>query len=249
MTSGLSSSPCCPSVPRSDARPPTAAALPTPSSTSSRAASPGVCSPPSFLPWRTVFHVFRLWQTGNRLESVNARLRALVRESEGRKAQPTGAIIDSRSVKSAPHGGATVYDAGKKIKGRKRHILADTLGLLLAVIVTPASTPEREAGKTLLGSVLRWFTRLKALWADGGYTGEDFAGAVREHLPNLEVKIIKRSDDTTGFEVLPRRWVVERTFSWLTQHRRLARDYERTESSVEAWIYLAMIRVQLRRLA
>ena len=205
--------------------------------------------PSSFPPWQTIFHIFRQWQAFNIWSSLNDRLRAHLREKEGRKAQPTGAIIDSQSVKSAPHGGEVGYDAGKKIKGRKRHILVDTLGLLLAVVVTPASTPEREGAKTLLDAALGCFNRLKALWADGGYAGDGFAQSVKDMLPHLEVKIVKRSDDTKGFKVLPRRWVVERTFAWLMQHRRLARDYERTESSAEAWIYLAMIRIQLRRLA
>ena len=180
---------------------------------------------------------------------LNDRLRAHIREAAGRKAQPTAAIIDSQSVKSAAHGGTVGYDAGKRIKGRKRHLLVDSMGLLLGVVVTPASMPEREGGKTLLGRVLHGFTSLRRLWADGGYGGSDFAQSARELSPKLEVEIIKRSDDTSGFKVLPKRWVVERTFGWLMQHRRLARDYERTESSAEAWVYLAMIRIQLRRLA
>ena len=205
--------------------------------------------PSTFPPWRTVFHIFRQWQKGNIWSSLNDRLRAWVRERDGRKAQPTAAILDSQSVKSAPHGGQVGYDAGKRIKGRKRHILVDAMGLLLAVVVTPASTPERGGGRTLLGRALEWFKCLTVLWADSGYSGEDFARSVSEGRPNLKVEIIKRSDDTKGFKVLPRRWVVERTFGWLMQHRRLARDYENTESSAEAWIYTAMIRIQPRRLA
>jgi hypothetical protein len=205
--------------------------------------------PSCFPPWKTVFHIFRHWQTTKLWEFLNDRLRAHIREAAGRKAQPTAAIIDSQSVKSAAHGGTVGYDAGKRIKGRKRHLLVDSMGLLLGVVATPASTPEREGGKALLGRVLHGFTSLRRLWADGGYAGSDFAQSARELRPKLEVEIVKRSDDTAGFKVLPKRWVVERTFGWLMQHRRLARDYERTESSAEAWVYLAMIRIQLLRLA
>ena len=205
--------------------------------------------PDCFPPWKTVFHIFRQWQSAKFWSSLNDQLRAHVREADGRKPQPTAAILDSQSVKSAPHGGEVGYDAGKKLKGRKRHLLVDSMGLLLGVAVTPASTPEREGALTLLGRVLVWFNWLHLLWADAGYTGDAFAGSVRELLPKLRVEIVKRSDDTTGFKVLPRRWVVERTFGWLMQHRRLVRDYERTESSAEAWVYIAMIRIQLRRLA
>src|SRR5215203_3963863 len=122
--------------------------------------------------------------------------------------------------------------------GRKRHILVDTLGLLLGVIVTPASCPEREGAQQVLSQVAGWYTRLRKLWVDGGYTGENFAHWVTEHWPKLEVEVVKRSDDVTGFSVLPKRWIVERTFAWLMQHRRLVRDYERTQSSAEAWVQL-----------
>ena len=125
----------------------------------------------------------------------------------------------------------------------------DTLGLVLGVAVTPASTTERDGAQMLLGRVLGWFTWLRILWVDGGYTGETFAQWVKGLRPKLAVVVVKRSDDLAGFKVLPHRWVVERTFGWLMRQRRLARDYETTESSAEAWIYIAMIRIQLRRLA
>src|ERR1035437_10356474 len=134
-------------------------------------------------------------------------------------------------------------------KGRKRHLLVDTLGLVLGVTVTQASTTERAGAQMLLGRVLGWFTWLRILWVDGGYTGETFAHWVKELRPKLAVTVVKRSDSTVSFTVLPRRWVVERTFGWLMRQRRLVRDYETTETSAEAWIYIAMIRIQLRRLA
>ena len=172
-----------------------------------------------------------------------------MRRANGKRNRPTAAILDSQSVKSAGHGGQVGYDAAKKIKGRKRHLLVDTLGLILGVAVTPANTTERDGAQLLLGRVLGWFTWLCILWVDGGYTGEAFAQWVKALRPKLKVEVVKRSDDLKGFKVLPHRWVVERTFGWLMRQRRLVRDYETTKSSAEAWIYIAMIRIQLRRLA
>lgn len=205
--------------------------------------------PSNFPPWKTVYHVFRKWTREQIWEAINARLRALARGKEGKRSRPTAAILDSQSVKSDPHGGNVGYDAAKRIKGRKRHLLVDTLGLLLGVMVTPASTPEREGAQAMLSRFLGYFTWLRLLWVDGGYTGDAFAQFVKTIRPNLEVEVVKRSDDISGFEVLPHRWVVERTFAWLMRQRRLVRDYETTETSAEAWIYLAMIRTQVRRLA
>jgi len=205
--------------------------------------------PMNFPPWKTVYHVFRKWSGDHTWESINARLRAHIREAADKRCRPTAAILDSQSVKSDGHGGAVGFDAGKRIKGRKRHVLVDTLGMILGVFVTPASTTERDGAKGLLDRILRYFHWLRVLWVDGGYTGEAFAQWVKERRPKLEVEVVKRSDAVTGFKVLPRRWVVERTFGWLMRHRRLVRDYERTEMSAEAWVYIAMIRIQLRRLA
>ena len=152
-------------------------------------------------------------------------------------------------MKSANHCGTVGYDTAKRIKGRKRHLLVDTLGLVLGVAVTAASVTERAGAQLVLRRVLTWFTWLRVLWVDGGYTGPAFAAWVKALRPKLAVEVVKRSDDTTGFKVLPRRWVVERTFGWLMHHRRLVRDYETSATSAEAWIFIAMIRIQLRRLA
>jgi putative transposase len=205
--------------------------------------------PTDFPHWKTVYHVFRQWIHNHQWAVLNDALRTFVRKTHGKRSRPTAAILDSQSVKSAGHGGSVGYDAGKRIKGRKRHLLVDTLGLLLGVAVTPACTTERAGAQMLLGRVWGWFTWLRILWVDGAYTGDAFAHWVKNIRPKLAVTVVKRSDDTTGFKVLPRRWVGERTFGWLMRQRRLVRDYETTETSAEAWIYIAMIRIQLRRLA
>ena len=205
--------------------------------------------PTSFPPWKTVYHIFRKWTLDHTGEALNAQLRAHVRKTHGKRSRPTAAILDSQSVKSDAHGGTVGYDAAKKIKGRKRHLLVDTLGLILGVEITPASTPERDGAQALLTRVLGWFTWLRLIWVDGGYSGETFAQCVQEIRPKLKVEVVKRSDDVKGFRILPRRWVVERTFGWLMRQRRLVRDYETSETSAQAWVYIAMIRIQLRRLA
>lgn len=205
--------------------------------------------PTNFPPWKTVYHVFRKWTLDHTWEAINDRLRARVRKTEDKRCRPTAAILDSQSVKSDAHGGAVGYDAAKRIKGRKRHVLVDTLGLLLGVLVTPASTTERAGAQALLTRTLGWFTWLRMLWVDGGYSGQAFAQWVKGVRSKLAVEVVKRSDAVRGFKVLPRRWVVERTLGWLMRHRRLVRDYETTESSAEAWVYIAMIRIQIRRLA
>jgi transposase len=205
--------------------------------------------PLDFPPFQTVFHIFRRWTLNNTWEAINACLRSEVRKAEGKRSRPTAAILDSQSVKSDPHGGAVGYDAAKQIKGRKRHILVDTLGLLLGVLVTPANVTERDGARDLLMDTLGWFAWLRMLWVDGGYQGESFAEWVQCLRPKLKVQVIKRSDQIKGFKVLPRRWVVERTFAWFMRQRRLVRDYETTATSAQGWVYLAMIRIQLRRLA
>ena len=205
--------------------------------------------PVHFPPWKTVYHVFRKWTLDGTWEALNAKLRSKVRKTVDKHARPTAAILDSQSVKADPHGGEVGYDAAKRIKGRKRHILVDTLGLLLGIEITPADVPEREGAQALLKRVLKKFSWLRMMWVDGGYSGPAFAQWVRSIRPKLKTEVVKRSDDVSGFEVLPRRWVVERTFGWFMRHRRLVRDYETTESSAQAVAYIAMIRIQLRRLA
>ncbi len=205
--------------------------------------------PQSFPPWKTVYHHFRQWCREGLWTALNDRLRARARAALGKRSRPTAAGLDSQTVRSDPHGGAVGYDAAKKTKGRKRFLLVDTLGLILGAAVHPAHMPERAGAQTLLAPVLPHFTWLRRLWVDGGYTGAEFAGWVRERRPKLTVEVVRRRDDLSGFHVLPKRWVVERTFAWLMQHRRLVRDYERSEDSATGWVFVALVRVMLRRLA
>ena len=205
--------------------------------------------PVDFPPWQTVYAMFRKWITEGVWEVLNARLRARVRAKAGKRCRPTAAILDSQSVRSSPHGGEVGYDAGKKIKGRKRHILVDTMGPLLGVKVTPASTPERAGALLLLAPLLLWFPWLRKLWVDGGYAGHEFSDWVRGLRRKLDVEVVKRSDTAKGFQLLAHRWVVERTFGWLMRHRRLVRGHETSTKSAEAFVLIAMIRIQLRRLA
>ncbi len=198
-----------------------------------KAGCPGRLLPQTFPPWKTVYHHFHRWSRNGLLGKLNTQLRGLARKVEDKRTRPTAAVLDSQTVRSNPHGGTVGYDAGKKTKGRKRFLLVDTLGLVLGAAVQPANTPERAGAMALLASVLPHFTWLRKLWVDGGYTGADCAAWVKTQRPKLEVEVIKRTDDVRGFKVLPRRWVVERTFGWLMQHGRLVRDYEQSEASAK----------------
>jgi putative transposase len=203
--------------------------------------------PKDFAPWGTTYHYFRLWKHNGLLEKIHTHLREHLRLVAGHKSQPSAAIIDSQSVKSSETSDERGYDAGKKINGRKRHILVDTIGLLLKVMVLPANIQDRDGGKQLLSAFFHQKTRrkVKHIWADGGYTGTLLERARK--LWRCTVAIVKRSA-LHAFKVLPRRWVVERTFGWLGRSRRLSRDYERQAQTGETMVYLAMIRLMLARL-
>ena len=172
-----------------------------------------------------------------------------MRQAVGKHSQPTAASLDSQTVRASAHGGEVGYDAAKKTKGRKRFLLVDTLGLLLGITVEPADCPERKGARTLLAAALADYPELLKLWVDGGFNGPEFAAWVQTQHPKLVVEVVKRLADVPGFTLLPKRWVVERTFGWLMHCRRLVRDHEQTVASATAWIYLAMLRLMLRRLA
>jgi putative transposase len=204
--------------------------------------------PKDFAPWRTVYHYFRLWKRTGLSKQIHTHLREHLRQVEGRQRQASAGIIDSQSVKSTECSEQRGYDAGKKVNGCKRHVLVDTLGLMLLVLVLPANIQDRDAARQLLETFFGQKVRrgLKHIWADGGYAGALVTWALK--LWRCTVEIVKRTDAHT-FRVLPRRWVVERTFGWLGRYRRLSRDYERQAQTSETMVYLAMIRLMLTRLA
>jgi len=175
-------------------------------------------------PWKTVYHYFRLWRQDGTWERLNSALRGEVRGAAGRQPEPSAGVLDRQSVKTTETPGVRGYDAGKKVNGRKRHLLVDTLGLVLMVIVHAANVQDRDGAKWLLEKVKGRFPRLRLIWADGGYAGQfvDWVKTVCQRV----LEIVKRSDEVPGFQVLPHRWVVERTFGWLGRYRRLSKDYE-----------------------
>jgi transposase len=205
--------------------------------------------PKDFPPAMTVYDLFGRWTKAGVWQRVHDALRDLVRVHAGRDPLPTAAIIDSQTVRGAdtvPTASAG-YDAGKKTQGRKRHIAVDTLGLVLAVVVTSAHLQDRDGAHRLLVALRARFSTVSHIWADGGYAGRLLIWARK--ILSLTVEIVKRTDDLTGFTVLPRRWVVERTFGWINKHRRCVRDYETLPQHHEAMVHIAMIMTMSRRLA
>jgi len=204
---------------------------------------------PKDLPnWSTVYGIFWNWRNDGTWQRVHDRLREKVRKHHGKKATPTAAIIDSQSIRTAEGGAERGYDAGKKINGRKRHLAVDTLGLILVVVVHAANCQDQTGAKSVLEKLNERYRRLKVIFGDSAYGRSGLPAWTKETLGWI-LQTVLRPVGIKGFVILPKRWIVERTFAWLARYRRHSKDYERTTASSEALTYVSMIALMSQRLA
>lgn len=196
----------------------------------------------------SIYYHFRKWALDGTWQRINQALVWLERKRQGRCPYPSAGIVDSQSTKTTESGGERGYDGGKKVNGRKRHVLVDTLGNLLGVIVSAANIQDRDGVIALIATLNPMFRlRLQCIWANAGYTGERLLNWLQAQF-HILLEIVKRSDDMSGFTILPKRWIVERTLGWLNRFRRLSKDYEHCTRSSEGMIYLTSISTMLKRL-
>jgi transposase len=206
--------------------------------------------PTNFPAWQTVYYHFRQFRRQNTLHPLYTGLHRIERERVGRHPDPSAAIMDSQSVKTVEESAhIRGYDAHKCVKGRKRHLLVDTLGLPIAWYVTPADVHDTVGARKLLGGLAFFVPRLKKIWADAAYRGKELAEWCQQQGEGWDLEVVERAAGTHSFQLLPRRWVVERSLAWLSRNRRLAKDYERMVQTSETLIELAAMRLLLRRLA
>lgn len=209
--------------------------------------------PHDFPNWSTVYGYYNRWSKDGTWEFINAWFVSKLRERMNRKKKPSAAIIDSQSAKHTAVGSESYgFDGGKIVTGIKRFILTDTQGLLLMVMVCAASVSEKAGALALIRrimntKILKWLcSRIKLVWADGGYRGEELSIFARGRM-NWKWEVVKRNDDVKGFKVIPRRWVVERTFGWLSHNRRLSKNYEFNTKNSESMVYIASIKLMMAR--
>ena len=222
--------------------------------------------PKEFPVWQNVYRTFRRWSEQGKFEQMHDRLREQWREREGRTAAPTAAVLDAQSTRGSPQGGDSGYDAGKKVKGRKRHLVVDTLGLLLAVSVTAASVQDRDGAHPVMAAAMQKYPSIEALFVDSGYAGQCAQTVSQCH--NIQVQVVRHpanknvgrwspseqgdlftvQADAKGFVVLAKRWVVERTHAWNERARRLVMHHDRLTSVAESWVWLTEARMLMRRL-
>lgn len=203
--------------------------------------------PKDLPPWSIVYTYYRNWILTGFWKTLHDSLRRKLRLAKGRKAKPSAAILDSQTVKSTEWNESRGYDAGKKINGSKRHLVVDTLGLVLMVMVTTANIQDRDAAQNVLAALFPAFGTIKLVWADSGYAGQLVTWVQQNFKRCLD--IVKPAPGTKGFQVQRKRWIVERTFGWLGRWRRLSKNYERKTDTAEAVVHIPMIHLMLRRLA